>query len=120
MEHAQVAHAAAAAAAAGREGEVDRSIGEEGQAAITMAAAADVVVVASSSPRLSGQCRPSSPAFPSPNTEETVRFPPPALSPPPPPRRCTQLACDQRAEEDDQAHNGDDDDAPRVVPKAYG
>jgi len=44
VEHAQVAHAAAAAA--GREGEVDRSVREEGQAAITMAAAADVVVVA--------------------------------------------------------------------------
>jgi len=85
MEHAQVAHAAAAAAAAtGREGEVDRSVGEEGQAAITMATAADVVVVASSSPRLSGRCRPSSPAFPSPNTEETVRFPPPAVEPLPP------------------------------------
>jgi len=40
VEHVQVAHAAAAAAA-GREGEVDQSVGKERQAAITMATAAD-------------------------------------------------------------------------------
>ena len=102
VEHAQVAHAAAA----GREGEVDRPVGEEGQAAI-MAAAADVVVA----PPPPAPSRIIIVAFIGAMSSVVAGIPVaehrgdgqiPGVAPPPSPRRCARLARDRRAEEDDQ------------------